>query len=107
MTHISLSCICFFWPPPSKANKLLNSTFLREFPELLSSYADSRCDVSFLGDLNFHFDDCSDPQVDRLKNMLSDYGLSQLINVPTHRRGHALDWVVAWSEGRLLPVEKV
>lgn len=50
-------------PPPSKTNKLVNSTFLQEFPELLSSYADSRIEVSFLGDLKFHFDDSSDTQV--------------------------------------------
>ena len=39
--------------------------------------------------------------------LLSDYGLSQLVTVPTHRRGHILDWVVVRSEGSLLSVDSV
>ena len=57
----SVSCILLYRPPLSKTNLMLNSTSLREFSEVFSSYADCRCDVSFLGDFNFHFDYCSDP----------------------------------------------
>ena len=63
--------------------------------------------MSFLGDFNFHFDDCSDPQVNRLKTMLSDFGLSQLVSVPTHHRGHTLDWVVVRSEESLVSLERL
>ena len=69
--------------------------------------ANCRCDVSFLGDFKFHVDDCSDPQVNRLKTMLSDFGLSHLVSVPSHRRGHTLDWVVARSEESLVSLEGV
>ena len=54
--------------------------------------------LSLLGDFNFHFDDCSDGQVMRLKSMLSDFGLTQLVQTPMHRRGHILDWVVVRSD---------
>ena len=39
--------------------------------------------------------------------MLSDFRLSQLVNVPTHRRGHALDWIVVRSEKSLVSLERV
>ena len=63
--------------------------------------------MSFLGDFNFHFDDCSDPQVNWLKTMLSDFGLSQLVSVPTYHCGHTLDWVVVRSEESLVSLERL
>jgi hypothetical protein len=103
----SACVVSLYRPPPSKTNKLVNSAFLREFPELLLNYTDRRCDVSFLGDFNFHFDDCSDPQVNKLKTTLGDFGLRQLVDTPTHRSGHILDWVVVHTEGSLLSLERV
>ena len=72
--------------------------FLEEFSELLSQYADSRSDTVYIGDSNFHYDDCSDGQVSRLRTKLSDHNLTQLVNVPTQKRGHTLDWVVVRTE---------
>ena len=40
--------------------------FLEEFSELLSQYDSSRSDIVYIGDFNFHYDDCSDGQVSRL-----------------------------------------
>ena len=39
--------------------------------------------------------------------MLSDFGLSQLVSVPTHRRGHTLDWVVVRNKESLVSLEGV
>ena len=96
--HVSVAIVCLYRPPPSKRNKLTNSMFLEEFWELLSQYADSRSDTVYIGDFNFHYDDCSDGQVSRLRTMLSDHNLTQLVNVPTHKHGHILDWVVVRTE---------
>ena len=96
--HVSVAIVCLSRPPPSKRNKLTNSMFLEEFSELLSQYADSRSDTVNIGDFNFYYDDCSDGQMSRLRTMLSDYNLTQLVNVPTHKRGHILDWVVVRTE---------
>ena len=96
--HISVAIVCLYRPPPSKRNKLTNSKFLEEFSELLCQYASSRSDIVYIGDLNFHHDDCSDGQVSRLRTMLSDHNLTQLVNVPTHKRGRILDWVVVRTE---------
>ena len=81
--------------------------FLGEFPELLSQYADSRRNVVYLGDFNFHYDDSSDEQVIRLKTLLSDHSLTQLVNVSTHKYGHILDWVVVHTESTCLSFDGV
>ena len=96
--RVSVAIVCLYQPPPSKRNKLTNSMFLEEFLELLSQYADSHSDTVYIGDFNFHYDDCSDGQVSCLRTMLSDHNLTQLVNVPTHQRGHILDWVVVPTE---------
>ena len=88
----SVMFLCVYRPPPSRKNKLSNKMFLDEFPDLLESYVS--CDRRFvLGDINFHFDSNSDASVTDLKKLLRSLSLQQLINVPTHRRGHILDWL--------------
>ena len=81
--------------------------FLQEFPEFLTQFADSHSDLVLLGEFNFHYDDCADTQVNRLKTMLSDHGLTQLVDVPTHRCGHTLDWAVVRSDVSCLMLERV
>ena len=83
--HVSVAVVCLYRPPPSKRNKLTNSMFLEEFSELLSQYANSRSDIVYIGD------DFSDGQVSRLRTMLNDHNLTQLVNIPTDKRSHILD----------------
>ena len=80
-------------PPPSRKNKLTNAMFLEQFTDLLESYV--ACDrLSVVGDLNVHFDNPSDPCTAALNAVLGNLSLEQLVNVPTHRRGHTLDWLI-------------
>ena len=80
-------------PPPSRQNKLTNTMFLEQFSDLLESYVS--CDRLFVvGDLNVHFDKPSDPSTSALNVVLDNLSLHQLVNVPTHRRGHTLDWLI-------------
>ena len=92
---------------PSRKNKLSSQLFLQEFSEFLTQFAGSHIDLVLLGDFNFHYDDCADTQVNRLKTMLSDHGLTQLVDVPTHRCGHTLDWAVVRSDVSCLVLERV
>ena len=39
--------------------------------------------------------------------MLSDHGLTKLVDVPTHRWGHTLDWAVVRSDVSCLVLERV
>ena len=80
----------FTVPQPSRQNKLTNTMFLEQFSGLLESYAS--CDRLFVvGDLNVHFDK---PPTSALNVVLDNLSLHQLVNVPTHRRGHTLDWLI-------------
>ena len=80
-------------PPPSRKNKLTNAMFLEQFTDLLESYV--ACDRLFVvGDLNVHFDNPSDPCTAALNAVLGSLSLEQLVNVPTHRCGHTLDWLI-------------
>ena len=47
-----------------------------------------------MGDLNVHFDKPADPSTSALNVVLDNLSLHQLVNVPTHRRGHTLDWLI-------------
>ena len=67
--------------------------FLEQFSDLLKSYVS--CDRLFVvGDLNVHFEKPSDPSTSALNVVLDNLCLHQLINVPTHRRGHTLDRLI-------------
>ena len=78
------------------------SCFVKEFPEFLTQFADSHSDLVLLD-----YDDCDDIQVNRLKTMLSDYGFTQLVDVPTNRCCHTLDWAVVRSDVSCLMLERV
>ena len=92
---VILQCsLVFTVPPPSRQNKLTNAMFLEQFSDLLESYVS--CDRLFVvGDLNVHFDTPSDPSTSALNVVLDNRTFHQLVNVPTHRRGHTLDWTAA------------
>ena len=82
-----------YHPPPSRQNKLTNAIFLEQFSDLLESYVS--CDRLFVvGDLNVHFDKPSDPSTSALNVVLDNLSLHQLVKVPTHWRGHTLDWLI-------------
>ena len=75
--------LCLYRRPLGKGNDLNNSVFLEEFTEFLSQYADSRRDIVYPDDFNFHYDDSSDGQVSRLKTLLSGHSLSSSTFPPT------------------------
>ena len=99
-------CACTDPLPAGRTNSPI-SCFSRSFPEFLTQFAGSHSDLVQLGDFNFHYDDCADTQVNRLKTMLSDHGLTQLVDLPTHRCSHTLDWAVVRSDVSCLMLERV
>ena len=82
-----------YHPPPIRQNKLTNVMCLEQFSDLLESYVS--CGRLFVvGNLNVHFDKPSDPSTSALNVVLHCLSLYQLVKVPTHRRGHTLDWLI-------------
>ena len=60
---------------------------------MLESYVS--CDRLFVvGNLNVHFGKPSDLSTSALNAVLDNFSLHQLVNVPTHRRYHTLDWLI-------------
>ena len=47
-----------------------------------------------VGHLNVHFYKPYDASTSALNVVLENLSLHQLVNVPTHRRGHTLDWLI-------------
>ena len=103
----SVSVICLYRPPPSKQNKLSNKMFFEEFPTLVSEYSHAHRNLAFICDFNFHFEDSSNGVVDQLKTLLNDHNLVQLVDMPTHKRGHVLDWVIVRRDASCLSLETV
>ena len=50
--------------------------------------------VCLFGDMNIHFDNPLQSLTKQTLSTLSLYGLVQVINKPTHRCGHIIDWVI-------------
>ena len=103
----SVSVIRLYRPPPSKQNKRPNKMFFEEFPTLVSVYSHARRDLAFIGDFNFHFEDSSNGDVDQLKTLLNDQDMVQLMDMPTHKRGHVMDWVIVRRDASCLSLETV
>ena len=81
-------CSCIYRPEGSI------STFLDEFDFFLEEIFLVTSKIILCGDINIHLDICS-PDTKNLINLIESYGLSQLVNEPTHKSGHTLDVVIA------------
>ena len=77
---------------PSRQDILTNAMPLEQFSDVLESYV-SYGRLFVVGDLNVHFDKPSDPSTSALTVVLNNLSLHQLVTVPTHNRGHTLDWL--------------
>ena len=88
---VILQCsLVFTVPHQVDKTKLTNAMFLEHFSDLLESNVS--CDRLFVVvDLNVHFDKPSDASISALHVVLDNLSLHQLVNVPTHWRGHTLD----------------
>ena len=89
----TLHFFCLYRQPPNRRNNLTDSMFSEQLPGLdyinnLSGY------VYFVGDMKFHFDNPLQSLTKQTLTTLSLYNLVQVINKPTHRCGHIIDWVI-------------
>ena len=88
---------CIYRPPRSKSNKITSANFIAELQELFSYIASKSAHFIITGDFNVHFDSNASTETRNIKDLLSEYDLTQMVTVPTHRSNHILDWVVAPS----------
>ena len=68
--------------------------FTEQLPNLLDYVNSLTGHVCLVGDMNIHFDNPLQSLTKQTLSTLSLYGLVQVINEPTHRCGHIIDWVI-------------
>lgn len=57
--------------PPNKQNGLKTSTFLGdEWPTFLANFTTAENDIIVVGDVNFHLDNLSSPNIAKFKSVL-------------------------------------
>ena len=64
---------------------------LPDFLDYVNNFPGFAC---LVGDMNIHFDYPSQSLIKQTLTTLSLYNLVQVINKPTHRCGHIIDWVI-------------
>lgn len=50
----------------------------------------------------YHIQTLTDPDLQKLSSLLSEYSFTQFVDEPTHRRGHTLDWRVVAQDSTLI-----
>ena len=79
----------FFVPPSSQQTEHeTNKMFLDPFPDFLHSLSDSKGKIMVVDDFNFYFENEHDSEVCKLRSLLNNCCLKQLVNQPTHCCGH-------------------
>ena len=78
LQHNTLHFLCLYRPPPSRRNNLSN----------LPGF------VCLVGDMYIHFDNPLQSLTKQTLTTLCLYSHVQVINKPTHRCGHIIDWVI-------------
>ena len=68
--------------------------FTEQLPDLLDYVNNLPGSVCLVGDMNIHFDNPLKSLTIQTFTTLSLHSLVQVINKPTHRCGHVIDWVI-------------
>ena len=92
--HNTLHFFCLYRPPPNRRNNLTDSMFTEQLPDLLDYVNNLTGFVCLVGDMNIHFDNPLLSLTKQTLTTLSLYNLDQVINKPTHRCSHIIDWVI-------------
>ena len=65
--------------------------FCKDLEKLLDEVSDTAEVLLVVGDFNVWMEQEADRDAKKLRTLMSAYGLSQMINEPTHKGGHTLD----------------
>ena len=92
--HIALHFFCLYRYRPNRRNNLTDTMFTEQLPDLLDNAMNLPRYVCPVGDMNVHFDNPLQSLTKQTLTTLSLHSLDQVINKPTHRCGHIIDWVI-------------
>ena len=84
-----LLCCCVY------RTNYVSQVFFQEFDEFISSMFIKFPNILLCGDINIHLDNpyCSNAR--KFEDLISSFGMKQVVSMPTHKSGHTLDIVVA------------
>ena len=89
LQHNTLHFFCLYRPPPNRRNNLT-----KQLPDLLDYVNNLPEFACFVGDMNIHFDNPLQSLTKQTLTTHSLHNLVQVINKPTHKCGHIIDWVI-------------
>ena len=93
LQHNTLHFFCPYRPPPNRRNHLTDSIFTEQMPDL--DYVNNLPGfVCLVGNMNIHIDNPLQSLTKHNLTTLSLHNLVQVINKPTHRCGHIIDWII-------------
>ena len=84
----SVLCACIYRPG------VLTDVFFTEFDEFIGTIFLKYRKFLICGDFNIHVDEQKSRNALKFSELLSSYGLNQLVNEPTHKQGHVLDLII-------------
>ena len=93
LQHNALHIFCLYRPPQNTLNNLTSSMFTELLPNLLDYISNLPGVVCLVGDIIIHFDHPLQSLTKQTLTTLSIYSFVQVIDKPTHRCGHIIDWV--------------
>ena len=94
LQHNTLHFFCLYRPPPNRRKNLTDSMSTEQLPDFLDYVNSLPGFACLVGDMNIHFDN---PLQSLTKQTLSTHSLNSLVHVinePTNRCGHIIDWVI-------------
>ena len=100
--RVSFQLSVLYRPPPSKKNELKASTFFDKLSAFFERMNSVNTDILITGDLNLHLDVANDPSSVKFRSLLQAHGLCQLVQGPTHKKGHTLDVVITRDTSALV-----
>ena len=93
-TSMTYRIFTIYRPPPSDKNTLTTTDFLEDFGNFLSDVILSTGKLIIAGDFNLHLEKTDETDVKKFINLLTTFGLNQLVTGPTHSSNHTLDAII-------------
>ena len=92
LQHNTLKIFCQYRSPANRQNNLTDSMFTEQLPDLHDYVNNLPGFACLVGDMNIQFDNPLQSLIKQTLNTLSLH--NHVINKPTHRCGHIIDWVI-------------
>ena len=92
LQHNTLHFLCLYRPPPNRRNNLTDSMLTEQLLDLFDYENNLPGFVCLVGDMNIHFDNSLQSLTKQTLTTLSLHNIAKVINKPTHRCGHIIDW---------------